>query len=82
MTTLDKLIEQFGIPSFIKIDVEGFEYEVIKGLSKPVKALSLEFTPEIIESTYKCINYLQQLGKINLNYSVFKTMSLLRGSCR
>jgi len=32
-TTLDKLIDQYGFPSFIKIDVEGFEYEVIKGLT-------------------------------------------------
>jgi len=33
-TTLDALITQFGIPSFIKIDVEGFEEVVIEGLTK------------------------------------------------
>lgn len=67
LTTLDRLIEQYGTPSFIKIDVEGFEYQVIKGLSQPVKALSLEFTPEFIESTFKCIDHLQRLGDIELN---------------
>lgn len=76
MTTLDRLIEQYGTPTFVKIDVEGFEYQVIKGLSQPLKALSLEFTPEFIESTFKCIDYLQQLGDIRLNYSVGETMQL------
>jgi len=74
MTTLDKLIEQYGTPSFIKIDVEGFEYQVVKGLSQPVKVLSLEFTPEFIESTFKCIEHLQRLGDIHLNYSMGETM--------
>src|SRR5271157_163822 len=40
MTTLDRLIKIFGVPSFVKIDVEGYEFEVLKGLSSPVGALS------------------------------------------
>lgn len=77
LTTLDTLIEHYGMPSFIKIDVEGFEYQVIKGLSQPVKVLSLEFTPEIIESTFKCIDHLQRLGNIQLNYSIGETMQFV-----
>jgi len=76
ITTLDKLIDQYGTPSFIKIDVEGFEYQVVKGLSKPIKMLSLEFTPEFIESTFKCIDHLQGLGAISLNYSINESMYL------
>ena len=77
VTTLDSLIKHYGLPSFIKIDVEGFEYQVIKGLSQPVKSLSLEFTPEFIESTFKCIDHLQRLGDIQLNYSMGETMRLV-----
>ena len=76
MTTLDSLIVTYGIPSFIKIDVEGFEYQVIQGLSQPIKTISLEFTPEYIESTFKCIDYLQSIGNIRLNYSIEETSQL------
>ena len=40
--TLDDLIAEHGRPDFIKIDVEGFEAEVLAGLSAPVPALSFE----------------------------------------
>jgi FkbM family methyltransferase len=74
VTTLDKLIDAHGVPDFIKIDVEGYEYPVIQGLSKPVKALSLEFTPEFLDSTLKCIDHLSGLGDIRVNYSLGESM--------
>ena len=42
--TLDLMIKKFGPPVFIKIDVEGFEDEVLAGLSQSIPALSFEFT--------------------------------------
>jgi hypothetical protein len=80
VTTLDRLIDRYGEPSFIKIDVEGYEYEVVKGLSKAVRALSLEFAAECVDNTMQCIRYLESLGDIRLNYSLGESMKLILGS--
>lgn len=77
MTTLDRLIDIYGTPSFVKVDVEGFEYEVMKGLSKPIRFISLEFTPEFIDSTFKCIDHLESLGDVLFNYSIGQSMQQL-----
>lgn len=76
ITTLDALIAQYGKPSFCKIDVEGYEYQVLQGLSQPIEALSFEFTPEIIEPTVNCISYLNQLGDYCYNISLKESMEL------
>jgi len=77
VTTLDTLIETFGAPSFIKIDVEGFEKEVVLGLSRPITTcFSLEFTPEFLASTFDCLDYLKKLGPIQCNYSIGESLSL------
>lgn len=76
VTTLDALIERFGEPAFIKIDVEGFELEVLKGLSRPVRALSFEFTPECADAALACVERLESLGFSRFNYSADETMRL------
>lgn len=76
MTTLDKLIEEFGKPHFIKIDVEGFELEVLKGLSTPVHLISIEYT--VPEQTAKAIACVEQImkngGDPECNFSVGESM--------
>lgn len=41
-TTIDELIGLYGVPYFIKIDVEGHELSVLRGLQRPVPFLSFE----------------------------------------
>jgi FkbM family methyltransferase len=75
VTTLDDLINKYGVPDFCKIDVEGYEYEVLQGLTKPIRLLSFEYTiPEFTEKAIKCINYLSGLGEIKCNYSAGETL--------
>lgn len=78
MTTLDKLIQLHGAPQFIKIDVEGYEFEVLKGLTTPVKWVSIEYTvPEQTDKAIQCIQHLQSISKDNeleCNYSEGETM--------
>jgi len=68
VTTLDLLIEEFGEPRFCKIDVEGFELEALRGLSRPVRSLSIEYTPERIGPAVECVRYLDSLGRYGFNY--------------
>jgi FkbM family methyltransferase len=72
MTTLDVLIDDYGLPDFIKIDVEGYELEVLKGLSRDVNIISFEYTvPELIDKVILCINRLIEVynGNFVCNYS-------------
>jgi len=75
-TTLDQLIEVYGVPVFIKIDVEGFESKVIQGLSQPVKGMSFEFHPEYLADTKKGIEHLTTLGEVEFNYSLEESMTM------
>jgi FkbM family methyltransferase len=43
IVTLDGLVAEFGAPDFLKIDTEGHEADVLRGLSQPVPALSFEY---------------------------------------
>ena len=78
MTTLDKLIEKYGIPKFIKIDVEGYELEVLKGLTKPIGMISFEYTvPEQVDKVIDCIKQILKYNpNIECNFSIGESMIL------
>jgi FkbM family methyltransferase len=71
-TTLDRLISIYGAPFFIKIDTEGHEINVLRGLSQPVPFLSFEVNlPEFRDEGLACIDLLEQLvPEGTFNYSI------------
>jgi len=80
VVTLDELIARHGAPSFIKIDVEGYEHEALKGLATPVAQLSFEFTTIQRDIAYACIDQLAQLGYGEFRASLGETLSFVQDS--
>jgi FkbM family methyltransferase len=77
ITTLDELIKTYGIPSFCKIDVEGYEEEALFGLSIPLDALSFEFFPTTPDRTFACIKRLALLGNYQFNWSLTESFKFI-----
>lgn len=79
ITTLDQLIAEYGMPHFCKIDVEGYELNVIKGLSRPIPHLSFEYAvPENKKNLLATIDALIAISPAaTFNYSVLESMQLL-----
>ena len=77
VTTLDSLIARHGVPAFIKIDVEGFECEALAGLSRPVNALSFEFTTIQRDVALACIERCVALGLRRFNAALGESQTLV-----
>ncbi len=70
LTTLDELINTYGHPQFCKIRrVDGFEYEVLQGLSQPIPYISFRFDIHSVDETQRCIHYLASLGYKSFNFT-------------
>lgn len=80
VTTLDELIARHGEPAFCKIDVEGFEVEVLEGLTRPLRALSFEYLPAAHDAALAALALVERLGATEggyrYNYSPIETMRL------
>jgi FkbM family methyltransferase len=78
VATLDDLIAVHGEPAFCKIDVEGFEVDVLAGLTRPLRALSFEYLPPAHDAALASLELVEQLGAAaggyRYNYSPIETM--------
>jgi len=73
VVTLQSLVERYGEPAFIKVDVEGFEAEVLAGLTTPVRALSFEYVPATRDIALDCIEQLGVIADYRYNWSIGET---------
>jgi FkbM family methyltransferase len=69
VTTLDLAIERHGLPAFCKIDVEGLELDVLRGLTRRIRALSFEFTRHRLDEALKCLDNLARFGSFEANFT-------------
>ena len=76
VTTLDTLVDTYGRPAFVKIDVEGFEAKVLQGLSQPPPALSFEFTTIQRAVGIECLERCTALGYTQFNAAIGESQTL------
>ena len=82
VTTLDALIARHGMPVFIKIDIEGFEAEALAGLTRPVPALSFEFTTIARDVAATCIARCGALGYARYNAALGESQTFVHPEWR
>jgi FkbM family methyltransferase len=80
VVTLDDLIAVHGEPAFCKIDVEGFEVDVLAGLGRPLRGISFEYLPPAHDAALQALRLVENLGAAAggyvYNYSPIETMRL------
>ncbi len=69
VSTLDLLIEKHGLPRYVKIDVEGFEPDVLRGLSQPIPVISFEVQGPALHMAVTCVETLDRLAPYKYSVS-------------
>lgn len=77
VTTLGALMAQYGVPDFVKIDVEGHEFEVLRGLTQRPAAVSFEFTTIQKDVALRCLTRMNAFGRYEFNISMGEDHTLV-----
>jgi FkbM family methyltransferase len=80
VTTLDALIAAHRQPDFVKIDVEGFEADVLAGLTRALPVLSFELTTIQRDVAFACLDRLAALGPYGFDIALGESQQLTFGS--
>lgn len=75
--TLDSLCASYGMPKLCKIDVEGYESEVFKGMTNGIEVICFEFNYPLIADTIKCLETLSLIGNYECNFIEYERMDLM-----
>lgn len=69
--TLSDAIAEYGIPDYIKIDTEGYEYEILTNFHEflPNTLFAFEWAEEQKEKIVKILNHINALGYKNFAYT-------------
>ncbi len=78
VTTLQALVDTYGVPAFVKLDVEGYEANVLRGLETPLPCISFEYLPAARHVALACLNLLTELGDYRYYWSAGESHRLAR----
>lgn len=60
--TLDSIAKDHGIPKYVKVDAEGYDAEVLRGMSFRPEMASFEFLPRDLKCASECIQLLREFS--------------------
>ena len=81
VSTIENLVLKYGMPKFCKIDVEGYECQVLEGMKQNLPYISFEYqVPELNSELIKCVLLLMQKGNYVFNYSQGESLKLALSS--
>ncbi|WP_284653712.1 FkbM family methyltransferase [Flavobacterium terrisoli] len=72
---LEYLIDTFGLPNYCKIDVEGYEFDILSHLKSKIPIVEFEFTGGFITETMKIISLLDH-DNARFNYILNEHLKL------